>query len=161
MRLLILILTFAAAALSQVSIYGTTGTVGSNYWANPALAYGPGLSFTHGRATVGGEAWRAEADRQRNPWLSSDRRAEAVLGFVAFRAWRGLHAEGGGGVQRITDATYGPLIAGTRKYSAPFGHAGGYYQLGGRFFARVGGRRLFVRDDHDTWQVYTSIGVQF
>jgi hypothetical protein len=42
-----------------------------------------------------------------------------------------------------------------------FCSAGAYYQTPGRVFVRVGYRRLFVRGDHDTNQVYTSVGVTF
>jgi len=160
MRILIALL-LVLPAFSQVSVYGSLGAVESNYWSNYQLSFGGGAAFTYKRFTVGGEVWRSEVGRLQTSFYSADHRAEAVVATVAYRTWRGLHAEGGGGVQRLTHFAYGPLIEGTFRYSASFGTAGAYYQIGDRLFARFGYRRLFVVDDHDTNQIYTSIGVTF
>lgn len=160
-RLTLLLSIFAAIASCQVALYGTLGAVDSNYWSNPALAYGAGASFTHKRASIGAEVWRSEVGSQRNPLLNADRRAEAVIAAIGYRVWRGVHIEGGGGVQRLTDSAYGPLFEGVWKYTQTFGTAGAYYQHGNRFFTRVGYRHLFVVNDHDTQQVYVGVGIKF
>ena len=161
MRLLTTLLFAAVSLCAQVSIYGTIGGANSGYWSNEALTFGFGAGYTSKRITIGGEAWRSEVASLRTPYLSSDRRVESALGLIAMRTWHGLHVEGGGGVQRITDTQYGPLIIGQQKYSAPVGIAGTYYQVGSRLWMRAGYRRLFVRDDHDTGQVYTAVGFTF
>ena len=160
MRIIIALL-ISFPLLAQVSLYGTLGAVESGYWSSHRLSFGAGAAFTHDRLSVGAEVWMSEVDRQRNPLLNGDRRAEAVHASVGYRLLGGLHAEGGGGVQRLTDTQYGPLIVGQQKYSAPFGSAGGYYQIGKRVFARVGYRHLFVRNDHNTGQTYVSVGISF
>lgn len=162
MRLLALVTIWAALAAGQVSVYGTSGAVQSANWAQPTLHFGGGASYTHKRLTVGGEAWRAEVDRQRSWQRDADQRAEAIQALAAWRVWRSVHAEGGAGVQRITAASTG-LFWGTAvdRQQRAFASAGAYYQTPGRVFVRVGYRRLFVRSDHDTNQIYTSVGVTF
>ena len=160
MRILVALL-ISFPLMAQVSFYGTLGAVESSYWSNHHLSFGVGAAFTHDRLSVGAEAWRSEADRQRNPLLSGDRRAEAIHALAGYRMFGGLHVEGGGGVQRLTDTQYGPLIVGQQKYSTPLGSVGGYYQIGKRLFARVGYRHLFVRNDHDTGQTYVAVGISF
>lgn len=160
-RAIFFLLFAASMAFGQVSVYGTVGAVESNYWSNPSLAYGAGASYTIGRVAVGAEVWRSEVERGRNPWLNADRRAEAVLALVSVRTWRGLHVEGGGGVQRLTDTAYGPLFEGVSKYRQGLATAGAFYQVGSRFWMRAGARRLFVVNDHDTAQVYAAVGFTF
>lgn len=162
MKLLVLTFAFVGAALAQVSVHGTSGAVLSDNWGNAALSYGAGASYTHKRLTVGAEIWRAEVGRQRNPALNNDRRAEAVHAIAAWRVWRGIHTEGGVGVQRITDSYSGPMFGdGQLRWQRGFASAGAYYQTPGRVFFRAGYRRLFVRGDHDTDQVYTAVGITF
>lgn len=160
-RLILSVLMLAIAACGQVSVYGTSGAVSSKYWENATLSFGAGGAYSTGRVEIGAEVWRSEVNRHRDPLLNGDRRAEAVLGLVRYRVWRGLGVEGGGGIQRITDTAFGPLIEGTWRYQRGVASVGGYYQVGTRMWARVGYRRLILKGDHDTSQAYTSVGFTF
>lgn len=161
MRLIVFLFAMSLSAFAQVSALGSMGAVQSSGWSNAALSYGAGGGYTHKRLTVSGEVWRAEVDRQRNAWLSRDRRVEAIAALAAWRVWRNVHAEGGAGIQRDSQHVFGAFLDSDYRKQSGFATAGAYYQTPGRVFVRVGYRRLFVRGDHDTNQIYSIVGVSF
>lgn len=168
MKAITVLLLLAAAALGQVSAYGTIGA----FESRPGATFGAGVSASSSRFSIGAEA------------IGRD----AVIAAGAIRIWKGFHAEGGFGgmatsrtVVTLTEGQPEPIRACasakcpvlgwtdpgfietrvTENRWRPMGSAGAYYQTPGRVFFRAGYRHAFVRGEHDTRQIYTTVGVTF